>query len=183
MANNQYTFGSLEERLLSKVEVVTESGCWIWMGGLHSDGYGAISVNGKGRKAHDVAYEMFIGPVPDGLELDHTCRVRCCCNPHHLEPVTHLENVRRGIAGWNFVRDFCPRGHAYEGDNIMLVKRRGVIVGKFCRTCKKIQSREGKRRMRLDPEKRKAAVERVREYRATRKSSQTLSASLNASIT
>jgi hypothetical protein len=164
MANNQYTFSSAKEHLLSHVEMITESGCWIWMGSL-AQGYGRIMIGGKGRGAHVVAYELFVGSVPDGLELDHLCRVRCCCNPWHLEPVTHLENVRRGIAGWNFAREMCPRGHAYEGSNIMIVRRKGVIVGKFCRACKKVQSREGKRRQREDPEKRQLMVDRVREYR------------------
>lgn len=71
--------------------------CWLWTGHLGSGGYGAAYVRGvrTNRGAHRVAYELAVGPVPDGLEIDHLCFTRRCCNPAHLEPVTHAENVRR----------------------------------------------------------------------------------------
>lgn len=70
--------------------------CWIWQL-TGSEGYGTTKVNGVSRAAHRVYYERDVGPIPDGLEIDHLCRVRRCCNPEHLEPVTHAENVRRGV--------------------------------------------------------------------------------------
>lgn len=78
------------------------SGCWLWLGELNSAGYGRISQgsNHNGTRvrslAHRVSYELAKGPIPEGLELDHLCRVRCCVNPGHLEPVTRSENNRRG---------------------------------------------------------------------------------------
>lgn len=72
------------------------SGCYLWMGYLDQKGYGRIKINGKSFKAHKFAYEHFIGPVAEGLELDHLCRIRCCVNPWHLEPKLHSENVRCG---------------------------------------------------------------------------------------
>lgn len=144
MANNQYTFSSAEERLLSRVEMIPECGCWIWMGSVNRDGYGQVSLGGKMRKAHDVSYEMFIGPVPAGLELDHLCRVRCCCNPRHVEPVTHAENMRRGICREViFSRTHCRAGHPYTGRNL-IVTAKGL---RRCRECARLKCHN--RRVRL----------------------------------
>lgn len=76
--------------------VVDENGCWLWQGCLNVRGYGQL---GKGsRAAHRVFYERHVGPIPEGLTIDHLCRVRHCVNPAHMEPVTVAENVRRGSA-------------------------------------------------------------------------------------
>ena len=75
---------------------VTEAGCWLWIGSCDSGGYGQLSVNGAQVMAHRFAYEQFIGPIPQGLTLDHLCKVVCCVNPHHSEPVTLKENILRG---------------------------------------------------------------------------------------
>lgn len=74
--------------------------CWVWLLSENGTGYGK-TVNDEGRLvlAHRHIYEQYRGPIPEGLELDHLCRVRPCVNPEHLEPVTHLENCRRGNAG------------------------------------------------------------------------------------
>ncbi len=76
------------------------TGCWVWNGRLNDDGYGVLDLSWrrggpKSRSAHRLAYELFVGPIPDGLEIDHLCAVRRCVNPAHLEAVTHAENVRR----------------------------------------------------------------------------------------
>lgn len=68
--------------------------CWIWYGALRN-GYGCIRINRVTVYAHRFAYECYIGPIPENCELDHTCNFRRCVNPNHLEPVTHLENIRR----------------------------------------------------------------------------------------
>ena len=75
----------------------TENGCWIYTGGLTRLGYGQVRSKGRMRSTHQVMFEHFVGPVPDGKELDHLCRTRPCCRPDHLEPVTHRENCLRGI--------------------------------------------------------------------------------------
>ncbi len=87
------------ERVENNIERVTESGCWIWVGSLLHDGYARVRIGAKKVLVHRFTYESFCGPIPQGLEIDHLCRVRCCVNPHHLEPVTHLENVLRGRLG------------------------------------------------------------------------------------
>lgn len=126
------------ERILGNVVMITETGCWIWMGWLRN-GYGRLQVKSKGHptkqlNAHVVSYEHFKGPVPAGLELDHLCRVRCCANPHHLEAVTHIVNVRRGRAGAHLrSRTHCPKGHAYDAGNTS-IKPTGA---RRCKACQK----------------------------------------------
>jgi hypothetical protein len=72
--------------------------CWIWVGRLNRNGYGRVRTPEGEMMAHRTSYEAHVGPIPDGLLLDHVCRVRCCVRPSHLEPVTHRENTLRGKA-------------------------------------------------------------------------------------
>lgn len=86
----------LEERLDAQhTKQADRSGCWVWDGSTDGRGYGIVTVKGKLAKAHRVFYERFVGPISEGLELDHVCRNRLCCNPEHLDAVTHGENQRR----------------------------------------------------------------------------------------
>lgn len=76
-----------------------ETPCWIWAARKNGDGYGLIQVAGRTLRAHRFLYERHIGAIPDGLVLDHLCEVTSCVNPYHLEPVTTVENMRRGREG------------------------------------------------------------------------------------
>jgi hypothetical protein len=110
--------------------------CWLWVGALNSKGYGVFSVSGRNALAHRLSYEHHVGPIPVGLDIDHLCRVRSCCNPAHLEPVTRGENIRRGsgAAFWR-AKTHCPAGHAYTPENTKLYEGR-----RYCRTCARDRS-------------------------------------------
>lgn len=106
------------ERFMRLVSPEPNSGCWLWSGSVNEDGYGTFSTPNNSVGAHRLAYRMFRGATPIGLELDHLCRVRCCVNPYHMEAVTHQENCRRGLAGaTQLAKTHCPQGHEYTESN------------------------------------------------------------------
>lgn len=121
--------------------------CWVWMGSRSQPGYGTLKIggrNGKPRLAHRLAYEWLVGPIPEGLVIDHLCRVRACVNPAHMEPVTTLVNSRRGVSFMGS-KTHCPRGHEYAGQNLSLSR-----TGKReCRECMRRRSREFRARKRV----------------------------------
>lgn len=142
-------FGSpvLPERFWRRV-TVAPSGCWHWSGAL-KQGYGYFTRRG----AHVVAYQAFVGAIPDGMVSDHLCHTndpdcfkgtacphRACVRPDHIEPVTRGENGRRGHYVYT---THCPAGHAYAGDNVQIDKRGYEL----CRTCRRDHSRERSRRV------------------------------------
>src|ERR1700761_4086461 len=90
----------LLERLALHTKINQLTGCWEWMRSTNPGGYGQImlTIDGKkvSRRTHKLTYELLVGPVPEGMELDHLCRNRLCRNPTHLEPVTKQENIKRG---------------------------------------------------------------------------------------
>ena len=119
------------------------SGCWIWIGAIKSNGYGEFHFNRKTVHAHRWYYEHCFGAVPKGLELDHRCRVRCCVNPYHLEPVTRSINRKRGLR--DVPQAVCKRGHEFSGHNAMILKD----GRRTCRLClyQRIRTYQQRRRM------------------------------------
>lgn len=94
------------------------NGCWKWTAATTRNGYGIFRDNGKNYPAHRWLYEYSVGAIPSNLECDHLCRNRCCVNPDHIEPVTKLENNRRGNGGkWQKEKTHCPNGHPYVEEN------------------------------------------------------------------
>lgn len=121
--------------------VITDAGCWHWVGAITSSGYGAVGVNGVSKSTHRVAYELLIGQIPADLQIDHLCRNRPCCNPAHLEPVTARENnIRRPDVN----KAFCVNGHEMTEQNT-IVKVAGDSKIRNCRTCTKRAQRDKRR--------------------------------------
>lgn len=121
----------------SKVDIRGWQECWPWLGQLNGSGYGP----------HRRAYEELVGPIPDGLELDHVeawgCEIRHCVNPLHMEPVTHAENMRRG-SKTNGNKTHCPAGHPYTEANTYL----GGRGERNCRRCHNDRERARKAQLR-----------------------------------
>lgn len=118
---------SIYDRILER-STVNENGCWIWTKSLDMWGYSKISIGYSTRGAHRVSYEEFVGPIPEGLQLDHLCRTPACVNPFHLEPVTCRENLLRGdtFQARNALKKMCQKGHPYT-------PRSGGA--RYCKTC------------------------------------------------
>lgn len=121
------------------------SGCWLWLGSIDTDGYGTFCYTADQPrtriKAHRAVWQFFRGEVADKMTLDHLCRNRCCVNPQHLEPVTLRENLRRGFGSpaINARRTHCKQGHLLSGENLFYTKG-----GKerHCKICNRKNARE-----------------------------------------
>ena len=129
---------STEERLWAKVDKdANASGCWLWRGRSNArTGHSNITrskIEGGGSVGvHVLSYTLAYGPIPEGLELDHVCRVPACVRPDHLEAVTRQVNLLRGetLAAENAAKESCPKGHPYDYENTY--HYRGY---RYCRTC------------------------------------------------
>ena len=131
------------ERLMSKVNKEPGDGCWLWTGATCGEkDYGQMHVPPGGphssRLVHRISYEILVGPIPRGLEIDHLCRQPRCVNPAHLEAVENAVNQRRKSEAYTH----CKRGHEMSGKNVM----RCGDGGNRCRTCRYERQRELKQR-------------------------------------
>lgn len=118
-----------------------EKPCLVWQGNTQKRyGHGQIYYNGRTQMVYKVAYELLVGPVPEGKELDHVCRNPPCLEPSHLEPVPHRENVLRGegLAAQNARKTHCKRGHEFTPENTYLFPK----GGRRCRTCKRLAEQD-----------------------------------------
>lgn len=136
----------VDERFWRYAMPEPNSGCWLWSGASTRDGYGRFQVAYSGhqeQRAHRFSYRRFKGPIPDGLQLDHKCRVRCCVNPDHLEAVTAKVNTLRSeaVSAKNARKTHCVNGHEFVGENLYLTPDKKYRV---CTQC----IREWKRRWR-----------------------------------
>lgn len=182
---------ALPERIEEKIVPEPITGCWLWTAYRDPKGYGRLQAEGGGRVnlAHRDVYERLVGPIPEGLTLDHLCKTPSCVNPAHLEPVTGAENTRRGRAGEvrRAIRRAvtqCKNGHEYLPETTYVVEN--LVTGgteRRCRIClrasfKKYRAKRPRRERlpkthcgkghELTPENTIAAVSRGKHYRACR---------------
>lgn len=144
---NHQAGAPLRVRLLGRL-IIDPSGCLLWTGKINHDGYGCITIGRRQQMVHRVMYQMFVGEIPDGLEIDHVkawgCMHRHCASPAHLEPVTGLENKLRadGIIAANASATHCPANHEYD-----LVNTYWAPDGhRGCRACRSDADRRCKAR-------------------------------------
>lgn len=128
------------------------TGCWLWMGPVAHNGYGVVSPNKPYLSAHRAAYELFVGPIPDGLTIDHLCRVKCCANPAHMEPVTRGENTKRAVpfsdhGEFNRTKAHCKQGHPFDEQNTITRTRKSG--GRICKTCLRASAKANYKRKQL----------------------------------
>jgi hypothetical protein len=167
-----FRIADLPPKIAARITIHPVSGCWLWSGVQNGRGYGQVHWNDRMRYVHRVAYELLAGSIGEGLELDHVadrgCAFKHCCNPAHLEPVTHRENMRRALetsecpaghqrrasgkaclvckrerAGWKgglpmAQRTHCPYGHEYTPENTRFTSK----GGRFCAECRRIRDHE-----------------------------------------
>ena len=126
---------TLEERFWGKVEKTNS--CWYWLAALTRSGYGTFAYQGRPIGAHRLAYQLSVGPIPDGLHLDHLCKQTDCVNPAHLEPVTPRENSGRT----EFARrTHCPQGPPYDEANTYRSPNRPT--NRQCRICMRERAKQ-----------------------------------------
>lgn len=115
----------------------SHDGCWEWLGALTSKGYGHFVVAGRRPMAHRYSYERFVGPIPEGMTIDHRCENRRCVNPDHLRVATNQENVLRGCGptARNARKTHCSRGHAFTPENTRIKTK--PRYARVCRTCER----------------------------------------------
>ena len=150
---NQNFDWSVTEKMLSKIEIIPESGCWVWMGATNLRGYGQVKRGFRGKKkikgVHRIFYEHYVGPIPEGLEIDHLCRERTCVFPKHLKAVDHDENIRRGTHNNQYKNaSHCIYGHPFSGENLY-IQPNGE---RTCRICRKRISSEYDQRVKKGKE-------------------------------
>jgi hypothetical protein len=121
--------------ILARMEEQIDAGdCWEWTGRLFWDGYGVVWYRRKQKRAHRMMYELLVGPIPDGLQIDHLCRNPKCVNPDHLEPVTQRENLLRGMSkpARQLRQTHCMHGHELTPDNTYAWRGE-----RHCRVCRR----------------------------------------------
>lgn len=149
MKNDRRAIFPVQVRFWTKVDISRgPTGCWLWTAALTDRGYGDRFRLDDGRKVapHRLAYELLVGPIPDGLQLDHLCRVRNCVNPSHLEAVTCQENLLRGVtwAAYNARKTHCKHGHEFDEANTRIA----ADGSRSCRACAREKARRTRARRR-----------------------------------
>lgn len=147
--NSGRRFGTIElltdeERFWQNVQIT--GFCWLWTGklGAGDSRYGRFGADSMSHLAHRYAYEMLVGPIPEGFTLDHLCRITNCVNPDHLEPIEHVGNTMRGFGPMaeNARKLKCHLGHVFDEANTHYGTRKDGRTIRYCRACGRIRARK-----------------------------------------
>lgn len=135
-----------QRKFWARIDIRGRGNCWLWLASTNN-GYGRFWIDNQHMAyAHRIAYELVVGPIPSGMDLDHVkargCRSRACCNPAHLEIVTRRENLIRGNHP-NMIaarENRCRKGHPFAGSNVRyyMPKRPGAVIVRYCRACARL---------------------------------------------
>ena len=138
-----YKHPALPGHFWNKISI-NHQGCWIWLGARDKQGYGRLARKGKNHYVHRYVWKTLVGELT-AESLDHLCRTQPCCNPHHLDPCSKVENARRGknvITSINKNKTHCIRGHEFNKANTYLYANG---TQRACRACRKSRREEKKR--------------------------------------
>lgn len=151
------SLADVKEHIFNNSMPIPESGCWIWMGSLTTDGYGSLGIGcltPNSQRAHRTSYTLYVGPINPGLEVRHKCHIRSCVNPDHLCLGTHAENMKdtydknrvvkpeivkkkRRVRS-QFLKTHCIKGHPYTEENTY----RDLKSNRQCRECRARKKQE-----------------------------------------
>ena len=136
---------SVWERVRKRIDFTTsETGCWLWTGCVHEDGYGVFTAHGGTLRVHRYMYSRAGNRLLPGFELDHLCHTRRCCNPDHVEQVTTRVNQLRStetLSSKNLAKTHCPQAHLYDAVNTRIEYSKGLPSRK-CKQCDRQRARE-----------------------------------------
>lgn len=145
----------LKERFDDSWTPEPNTGCWLWLHRLDYKGHGRFKIAPIGFQAHRIAWTIYRGPIPDGMVIDHVCRVRCCVNPDHLRVVTPRQNSLEnniGPSAINARKTRCKYGHPFDAANTQIIGGRKRLDGtkapvRICRTCNRTRQADRQRRV------------------------------------
>lgn len=133
---------TIKNKLLARVYISKETGCWEWLGARTHGGYGMLVLrnipNARTRYVHRLSYIVHIGLFNETLDVCHKCDNPPCINPHHLWLGTHAQNMKDSSQKGRRTRSHCKRGHPLNNESVYIQKKTGF---RFCLNCQKMRQK------------------------------------------